>query len=59
MADAANRCLNCGARVDGVVGEVIRTVDQPFNADERPLPLMGILIFATLLLAGALIYLFE
>ena len=59
MADAANRCLSCGASVEGVVGEVIRTVDKPIGDDDRPVPLVGILIFLTLLLAGALIYLLE
>jgi hypothetical protein len=58
MPDAANRCLKCGVREGDIVGEVFRTVDRPLGSAAGPLRLLGVLAFAVLLLAAAVVYLF-
>lgn len=56
LADAAPRCLKCGVAVEGdVIGDVFRTVDRPLGGR---VPLAGVMIFAALLLAAVLVYLF-
>ena len=59
LADAAPRCLKCGVAVEGeVVGEVFRTVDRPLGEANRPVQILPVLVFAMLLLAAAVVYLF-
>ena len=57
MADAANRCPDCGMAVGGQVLRDLRMVDKVLGEDSRS-SIGYVLIFVVLLLAAALLYLF-